>query len=120
KTFQAEGKGVIQILDKDENVLLEQNVEKGDIFRACQTKDEPIKDWVNLAVTRARLTDTPEIFWLDKQRAHDREIIKKVEKYLPLHNTTGLDISIMDVDAAMKNTRARRREGKDTISASGN
>ncbi|MRJ08639.1 NADP-dependent isocitrate dehydrogenase [Ornithobacterium rhinotracheale] len=120
KTFQAEGKGVIQILDKDENVLLEQNVEKGDIFRACQTKDEPIKDWVKLAVTRARLSDTPVIFWLDKQRAHDREIIKKVEKYLPLHNTTGLDISIMDVDEAMKKTLARMREGKDTISASGN
>lgn len=68
---------MIQILDKDENVLLEQNVEKGDIFRACQTKDEPIKDWVKLAVTRARLSDTPVIFWLDKQRAHDREIIKK-------------------------------------------
>lgn len=120
KTFQAEADGTIKVLDENGNVLLEQKVEKSDIFRMCQTKDAPIQDWVKLAVNRARLSDTPAIFWLDKDRAHDREIIKKVEKYLKDHDTTGLDIRILDVKDAMTETLKRAREGKDTISVSGN
>ncbi|MBV7441554.1 NADP-dependent isocitrate dehydrogenase [Weeksellaceae bacterium TAE3-ERU29] len=120
KTFQAEANGVIKVTDGEGNTLMEQEVAKGDIFRACQVKDAPIKDWVKLAVNRSRISDTPVVFWLDKQRAHDREIIKKVEKYLPEFDTNGLDIKIMDVDEAMKHTLSRMREGKDTISASGN
>jgi isocitrate dehydrogenase len=120
KTFQAEAAGSIKVEDENGNVLLSQTVEAGDIFRMCQTKDAPIQDWVKLAVTRARLSDTPAIFWLDKGRAHDREMIKKVEKYLQNHDTTGLDIRIMDVKDAMTETLKRIREGKDTISVSGN
>lgn len=120
KTFQAEADGTIKVLDENGNVLLEQKVEKSDIFRMCQTKDAPIQDWVKLAVNRARLSDTPAIFWLDKARAHDREIIKKVDKYLKDYDTTGLDIRILDVKDAMTETLKRAREGKDTISVSGN
>ncbi len=120
KTFQAEANGTVKVLDENGNVLLEQEVEKSDIFRMCQTKDAPIQDWVKLAVNRARLSDTPAIFWLDKARAHDREIIKKVEKYLKDYDTTGLDIRILDVKDAMTETLKRAREGKDTISVSGN
>ncbi|MBV6878929.1 NADP-dependent isocitrate dehydrogenase [Epilithonimonas ginsengisoli] len=120
KTFQAEADGTIKVLDENANTLLEQKVEKFDIFRMCQTKDAPIQDWVKLAVNRARLSDTPAIFWLDKARAHDREMIKKVEKYLADHDTTGLDIKILDVKDAMTETLERAREGKDTISVSGN
>ncbi|MDO5654616.1 MAG: NADP-dependent isocitrate dehydrogenase [Flavobacteriaceae bacterium] len=120
KTFQAKSNGRIYIKDENQHILLSQPVEKGDIFRMCQTKDAPIKDWVKLAVNRARLSDTPAIFWLDKARAHDREMIKKVEKYLKDHDTTGLDIRIMDVKDAMRETLKRAREGKDTISVSGN
>lgn len=120
KTFQADADGVIEVQDKAGNVLLSQKVEKSDIFRMCQTKDEPVQDWVKLAVNRARLSETPAIFWLDKARAHDREIIKKVEKYLGDHDTSGLDIRIMDVKDAMTETLKRAREGKDTISVSGN
>ncbi|SDG11334.1 NADP-dependent isocitrate dehydrogenase [Epilithonimonas hungarica] len=120
KTFQAEADGTVKVLDENGNVLLEQKVEKSDIFRMCQTKDAPIQDWVKLAVNRARLSDTPAIFWLDKVRAHDREIIKKVEKYLKDYDTTGLDIRILDVKDAMTETLKRAREGKDTISVSGN
>lgn len=120
KTFQAEADGTVKVLDENGNVLLEQKVEKSDIFRMCQTKDAPIQDWVKLAVNRARLSDTPAIFWLDKARAHDREIIKKVEKYLKDYDTTGLDIRILDVKDAMTETLKRAREGKDTISVSGN
>ncbi|WP_379963512.1 NADP-dependent isocitrate dehydrogenase [Epilithonimonas sp. UC225_85] len=120
KTFQAEADGTIKVLDKNGNTLLEQKVEKFDIFRMCQTKDAPIQDWVKLAVNRARLSDTPAIFWLDKARAHDREMIKKVEKYLENYDTTGLDIKILDVKDAMTETLERAREGKDTISVSGN
>ena len=120
KTFQAEADGTIKVLDENGNTLLEQKVEKFDIFRMCQTKDAPIQDWVKLAVNRARLSDTPAIFWLDKARAHDREMIKKVEKYLADHDTTGLDIKILDVKDAMTETLERAREGKDTISVSGN
>lgn len=120
KTFQMSEAGTVKVEDENGNVLLEQKVEKGDIFRACQTKDAPIQDWVKLAVNRSRLSDTPAIFWLDKDRAHDSEIIKKVEKYLKDHDTTGLDIRIMDVKDAMTETLKRAREGKDTISVSGN
>lgn len=120
KTFQATEDGTIKVEDANGNVLLEQKVEKNDIFRMCQTKDAPIQDWVKLAVNRARLSDTPAIFWLDKERAHDREIIKKVEKYLKDYDIAGLDIRIMDVKDAMTETLKRAREGKDTISVSGN
>ncbi|WP_313581144.1 NADP-dependent isocitrate dehydrogenase [Chishuiella sp.] len=120
KTFQAPANGTIKVEDANGNVLLEQKVEASDIFRMCQTKDAPIQDWVKLAVNRARLSDTPAIFWLDKGRAHDQQIIKKVEKYLQDHDTTGLDIRILDVKDAMKETLSRAREGKDTISVSGN
>ena len=120
KTFQAKGEGKIKVVDQDGSIFMEQKVEEGDIFRMCQVKDAPIKDWVKLAVNRARLSDTPAIFWLDQGRAHDREIIKKVEKYLAELDTEGLDISIMDVKDAMRKTLERARAGKDTISVSGN
>lgn len=120
KTFQIAGKGTVKVEDESGKVLLEQTVQNGDIFRMCQTKDAPVEDWVKLAVNRARLSDTPAIFWLDKDRAHDAEIIKKVEKYLQDHDLTGLDIKIMDVEDAMRETLRRGREGKDTISVSGN
>lgn len=120
KTFQATAEGKVRVEDENGNILLEQKVEKDDIFRMCQTKDAPIQDWVKLAVNRARLSGTPAIFWLDKGRAHDAQIIAKVEKYLKDHNTEGLDIRIMDVKDAMLETLKRAREGKDTISVSGN
>ncbi len=120
KTFQATAGGTVRVEDENGNMLLEQKVEKDDIFRMCQTKDAPIQDWVKLAVNRARLSNTPAIFWLDKGRAHDAQIIAKVEKYLKDHNTEGLDIRIMDVKDAMLETLKRAREGKDTISVSGN
>jgi isocitrate dehydrogenase len=120
KTFQMSGDGAVKVEDENGTVLLEQKVQTGDIFRMCQTKDAAIKDWVKLAVNRARLSDTPAIFWLDKGRSHDSQIIKKVEKYLQDHDTNGLDIRIMDVKDAMLETLKRGREGKDTISVSGN
>jgi isocitrate dehydrogenase len=120
KTFQVSGEGTVKVEDEKGNVLLEQSVQAGDIFRMCQTKDAPIQDWVKLAVNRARLSDTPAIFWLDKDRAHDAQIIKKVEKYLQDHDLTGLDIRIMDVRDAALETLKRAREGKDTISVTGN
>jgi len=120
KTFQVAGEGTVKVEDGNGNILLEQSVHAGDIFRMCQTKDAPIRDWVKLAVNRARLSDTTAIFWLDKGRAHDSQIIAKVEKYLGEHDTTGLDIRIMDVKDAMTETLKRAREGKDTISVSGN
>ncbi|QIH34368.1 MULTISPECIES: NADP-dependent isocitrate dehydrogenase [Sphingobacterium] len=120
KTFQAAGNGVIRVVDADGHVYMEQSVEEGDIFRMCQTKDAPIQDWVKLAVNRARLSDTPAIFWLDKDRAHDREIIKKVEKYLPDFDTTGLDIRILSPIEATKFSLERIRKGEDTISVTGN
>jgi isocitrate dehydrogenase len=120
KTFQISGGGTVKVEDETGNVLLEQSVNAGDIFRMCQAKDAPIQDWVKLAVNRARLSDTPAIFWLDKDRAHDSQIIKKVEKYLADHDTKGLDIRIMDVRDAALETLKRAREGKDTISVTGN
>ena len=120
KTFQVSADGTVKVENENGDTLLEQKVEKNDIFRMCQAKDAPIQDWVKLAVNRARLSDTPAIFWLDKARAHDREIIKKVEDYLSHHDITGLDIRILDIKDAMKVTLERIREGKDTISVSGN
>ncbi len=120
KTFQLSAAGVVKVENENGATLLSQKVEAGDIFRMCQTKDAPIQDWVKLAVNRARLSDTPALFWLDKDRAHDREIIKKVEKYLKNYDTTGLDIRILDVMDAMSETLKRIREGKETISVSGN
>ncbi|MEC5394394.1 NADP-dependent isocitrate dehydrogenase [Bergeyella sp. RCAD1439] len=120
KTFQMQSAGVVKVEDENGKVLLEQVVEKDDIFRMCQTKDAPIQDWVKLAVNRARLSNTTAIFWLDRSRAHDREIIKKVEKYLQNYDLNGLDIRIMDVKDAVAETLKRGREGKDTISVSGN
>lgn len=120
KTFQISDGGTVKVEDETGKVLLEQNAQKGDIFRACQTKDAPIQEWVKLAVNRARLSNTAAIFWLDKDRAHDAQIIKKVEKYLKDHDLTGLDIRIMDVKDAAFETLRRAREGKDTISVTGN
>ena len=120
KTFQVSGDGTVKVEDADGNVLLEQSVQSGDIFRMCQAKDAPIRDWVKLAVTRARLSDTPAIFWLDNDRAHDREMIKKVERYLKDHDLTGLDIRIMGLRDATLETLKRARAGKDTISVTGN
>ncbi len=120
KTFEISGDGVVRIVDMNGKTLLEQTVEQGDIFRACQTKDAPIQDWVKLAVTRARLSSTPAIFWLDKNRAHDAQIIAKVERYLKDHDTNGLDIQIMEPADACRTTLARARKGLDTISVTGN
>jgi isocitrate dehydrogenase len=120
KTFEAQNDGVIRVVNNDGTILLEQNVETGDIFRMCQVKDIPIKDWVGLAVKRARAADTPAIFWLDEKRAHDNEIIKKVNAYLPLFDTTDLDIQIMKPVDAMNFTLIRTRKGLDTISVTGN
>ncbi len=120
KTFEMVSDGVVRIIDASGKTLLEQLVEQGDIFRACQTKDAAIQDWVKLAVTRARLSNTPAIFWLDKNRAHDAQIIAKVEKYLKHHDTTGLDLKIMEPADACRATLTRIRLGKDTISVTGN
>jgi len=120
KTFEMSGDGVVRIVDASGKVLLQQPVEQGDIFRACQAKDAPIRDWVKLAVARARLSNTPAIFWLDKHRAHDAQVIAKVEKYLKDHDTRGLDIRIMEPAEACRVSLARIRQGKDTISITGN
>ena len=120
KTFQAPGKGSIRIVDGVGKVLHELDVEEGDIFRACTVKDIPVQDWVKLAVNRARLSSTPVVFWLDKNRAHDAQIIEKVNLYLKDHDTNGLDIQIMAPVDAMEHSLKRAKEGKDTISATGN
>ncbi|PYY69093.1 isocitrate dehydrogenase (NADP(+)) [Pseudomonas jessenii] len=120
KTFQIKADGVVRVTDSKGNLLLEQSVEAGDIFRMCQTKDAPIQDWVKLAVNRARASSTPAIFWLDPMRAHDGVVIEKVQAYLKDHDTAGLDIQIMSPVDAMKYTLQRTREGKDTISVTGN
>ena len=120
KTFQLTADGTVKVSDADGNVYMEQSVQTGDVFRMCQAKDAPIQDWVKLAVNRARLSDTPAVFWLDDKRAHDREMIKKVEKYLKDYDTTGLDIRIMNIEDAMTFTLERIRKGLDTISVSGN
>jgi isocitrate dehydrogenase len=120
KTFQIKANGVVRVTDEAGKVLLEQNVEEGDIWRMCQTKDAPVQDWVKLAVNRARATNTPAVFWLDAARAHDAQIIKKVEQYLQDHDTSGLDIRIMTPVEATKFSIERIRAGKDTISVTGN
>jgi isocitrate dehydrogenase len=120
KTFQASAPGTIRVVDATGKTLLQQKVDPGDIFRMCQTKDAPIQDWVKLAVTRARLTGSPAVFWLDQKRAHDAQIIAKVETYLKQHHLSGLEIKILDPVAAMKLSLERIRAGKDTISVTGN
>ena len=120
KTFQAPGNGTIRVIDASGATLLEQKVEEGDIFRMCQTKDVAIRDWVKLAVKRARATGATAVFWLDKNRAHDAQIIEKVNTYLKEHDTKGLDIQIMAPQEAMRYTLERFRAGKDTISVTGN
>ncbi|MBT6601290.1 MAG: NADP-dependent isocitrate dehydrogenase [Nitrospina sp.] len=120
KTFEMSGSGTVRVLDGAGNALHEITVEEGDIFRACQVKDIPIQDWVKLAVKRARLSETPVVFWLDKNRGHDANMIEKVNIYLKDHDTKGLDISIMSPVDAMNHSLKRAKEGKDTISATGN
>ena len=120
KTFRAPGNGTIRVVDQSGTVLMEQLVEQGDIFRMCQTKDEAIQDWVKLGVNRARITGSPAIFWLDPLRGHDSELIKKVDKYLPNHDTSGLDIHTMTTVDAIKFSMKRSRAGEDTISVTGN
>ena len=119
-TFEAPGNGTIRIVDASGNAIHEHNVEEGDIWRSCRVKDAPIQDWVKLAVTRARATGAPAVFWLDEKRAHDRELLKKVNTYLKNHDTEGLDIRIMSVAEAAKLSVERMRKGKDTISVTGN
>lgn len=120
KTFEMKADGSTRIVDEEGNVLLEMDVEEGDIWRMCQVKDAPIQDWVKLAVKRARLSNTPAVFWLDKYRPHENELIKKVEKYLKDHDLTGVDIKIKSQTRAMRYTLERILRGKDTISVTGN
>ncbi len=120
KTFEIASNGKVQVLDSNNNVLIEHDVEEGDIWRMCQTKDAPIQDWIKLAVSRARATGSPAVFWLGENRAHDAEIIKKVEKYLPNHDTSGLEIKILSPVEATKYTLERVKAGEDTISVTGN
>jgi isocitrate dehydrogenase len=120
KTFEAQSDGCFRIVDDEGNVLLAMDVEEGDIWRMCQVKDAPIQDWVKLAVTRARLSDTPAVFWLDEYRPHEAELIKKVKRYLKDHDLSGLDIQIMSQTRAMRYTLERILRGGDTISVTGN
>ncbi|MEZ4697746.1 MAG: NADP-dependent isocitrate dehydrogenase [Rhodothermales bacterium] len=120
KTFEIPADGKVQIIDASGKILIEHKVGEGDIWRACQAKDAAIKDWVKLAVSRARATDTPAVFWLDKSRAHDAQLIEKVNKYLPEHDTSGLDIRILPPADACRFSLERIKEGKDTISVTGN
>ncbi|MFL0092688.1 NADP-dependent isocitrate dehydrogenase [Tenacibaculum maritimum] len=120
KTFEIAANGKVEVINANGTTLMEHNVEEGDIWRMCQVKDAPIQDWVKLAVTRAKATQTPAVFWLDKNRAHDAEIILKVEKYLKDHDVTGLEIKILSVAEATAYTLQRVKEGKDTISVTGN
>jgi len=120
KTFQVAHDGTVQVTDDDGAVIFEHAVEAGDIWRMCQTKDAPIQDWVKLAVTRARLSNTPAVFWLDPQRGHDAQVIAKVERYLKDHDTSGLDIRILPPVEAMRLSLQRIRRGQDTISVTGN
>ncbi|WP_282272040.1 NADP-dependent isocitrate dehydrogenase [Stenotrophomonas sp. PS02298] len=120
KTFQIAADGVVKVTDEAGNVVFEHAVEAGDIWRMCQTKDAPIQDWVKLAVSRARLSNTPALFWLDAKRAHDAQVIAKVEKYLKDHDTNGLDIRILSPEEATAVSLERTRKGEDTISVTGN
>lgn len=120
KTFVAKKAGVVRVIDDKDTVLLEQDVQEGDLFRMCQVKDAPIQDWVKLAVTRARDAGVPAVFWLDENRAHDAELIKKVNAYLPQHDTKGLEIKILDPVSATNYSLDRIKDGLDTISVTGN
>tara|TARA_Y100000815_G_scaffold15718_1_gene13854 strand:- start:245 stop:1411 length:1167 start_codon:yes stop_codon:yes gene_type:complete len=120
KTFEIPADGKVRVITESGEQLIEHEVAKGDIWRMCQAKDAPIRDWVNLAVNRARATSTPAVFWLDENRSHDAELIKKVEAYLSEADTDGLEISIMAPEAATRFTLARMKDGKDTISVTGN
>ena len=120
KTFEIPADGKVEVLDGSGKTIIEHDVEVGDIWRMCQVKDLPIQDWVKLAVERARATGSPAIFWLDEERAHDKELIKKVNKYLPEFNTEGLDIQILSPEKATKYTLERVKDGKETISVTGN
>lgn len=120
KTFEIPAAGTVQVINSDGDVLLEHTVEEGDIWRMCQVKDAPIKDWVKLAVTRAKATGAPAVFWLDENRAHDQQLIKKVNTYLADHDTAGLEISIQSPEQATKFSLERIRKGEDTISVTGN
>jgi isocitrate dehydrogenase len=120
KTFEIAEAGTVQVVDDSGAVLMEHEVEEGDIWRMCQVKDLPIQDWVKLAVSRARATGVPTIFWLDENRAHDAQLIQKVNTYLPNHDTTGLDIRIMSPVDATKFSIQRMKDGQDTISVTGN
>lgn len=120
KTFEIPADGTVKVVDQDGTILLQNNVEEGDIWRMCQVKDAPIKNWVKLAVTRARLSNTPAVFWLDKNRPHDAQLIQKVEKYLKEHDLNGLDIRILKLDDAIQFTMERIVKGLDTISVTGN
>ena len=120
KTFEISKNGSVQIIDSNNKILIEHIVEEGDIWRMCQAKDLPIQDWIKLAVNRTKTTGTPSVFWLDKRRAHDIELIKKVNKYLPTYNTEGLNIQILSPEEATDFTLSRIKNGKDTISVTGN
>ncbi|MDQ3161017.1 MAG: NADP-dependent isocitrate dehydrogenase, partial [Pseudomonadota bacterium] len=120
KTFKISGDGTVRVIDEHGTVLLQHPVKAGDIWRMCQTKDAPIRDWVKLAVSRARLSNTPVVFWLDPRRDHDRGLVAKVTAFLNDHDTTGLDISILSPIRAMRHSLKRIREGEDTIAATGN
>jgi len=120
KTFEISAPGTVRMVDEAGNAVLEQSVEAGDIFRGSQTKDAPIRDWVQLAVRRARATGAPAVFWLDETRAHDAEVLKKVRAYLAEEDVKGLQIEVMDVAAATRFTLERARNGQDTISVTGN
>ncbi|GAB1107820.1 MAG: NADP-dependent isocitrate dehydrogenase [Shewanella algae] len=120
KTFEIPAAGTVKVLDKDGNLLMSHAVEAGDIWRMCQVKDAPMRDWVKLAVRRARLTNTPAVFWLDENRAHDAQVIAKVKAYLPEHDTDGLELHIMSPEKAARSSLERIKAGKDTISVTGN
>ncbi len=120
KTFEIEGPGKVRVLDEDDHALLEHEVDTGDIWRMCQTKDAPIQDWIRLAVSRARETKTPAIFWLDETRAHDAEVLRKVSSALEELDTDGAEIEILDVASAARRTLERARANQDTISVTGN
>lgn len=120
KTFEIASKGTVQVIDLNGTVLIEHHVEEGDIWRMCLAKDAPIRDWIKLAVRRAKATHTPAVFWLNENRAHDAELIKKVNQYLPYHDTSGLDIKILSPEEATQYSLERIKKGKDTISVTGN
>tara|TARA_R110000787_G_scaffold286385_1_gene404525 strand:- start:1336 stop:3555 length:2220 start_codon:yes stop_codon:yes gene_type:complete len=120
KTFEISKNGIVQVIDSHNIILIEHTVEEGDIWRMCQAKDLPIQDWIKLAVNRTKATGTPAVFWLDKNRAHDAELIKKVNKYLPTYNTEELNIQILSPEDATEFTLNRIKDGKDTISVTGN